>query len=213
LDYAKQDQFFRLKVEEISNYLSARIDKHAKSRNGTLTIDQFKTKFLECTALSEEVFLFVFLLFKLRKLMLETGDRLKQNVFSSLIHARLLFDICLVLEKAMEHKNPNSKPGSKLFFPDEMKFLSQKASLSINDSVIKQLSSDFNTDFAKTIDDILGSKHPLKLSDIENDLAIAYGIRNFVAHRVEDQPVLYKNLDELSQRLLNALFFAIEKLY
>ncbi len=212
LDYAKQEQFFRPKVEEISSYLSKRIDKYAKSRNGTLTIDQFKTKFLECTALSEEVFLFVFILFKL-KLMLEIDDRLKQNVFSSLIHARLLFDICLVLEKAIEHKNPNSKPGSKLFFPAEIKFLSQKASLSIKDSVIKQLSSDFDTDFAKTIDDILGSKHPLKLSDIENDLAIAYGIRNFVAHRVEDQPVLYKNLEELSQRLLNALFFAIERLY
>ncbi|MCX8151399.1 MAG: hypothetical protein N3D85_07885 [Candidatus Bathyarchaeota archaeon] len=212
LDYVNQKQFFRLKVEEISNYLSERIDRYANSRSGTLAIDQFKTKFLECTALSEEVFLFVFLLFKL-KLILETNDRLKQNVFSSLIHARLLFDICLVLEKAIEHKNHKSKHGSKLSFSNEMKFLSQKASLSIDCFVIKKLNFDFRADFAKTINDMLGSKYSLELSDIKIDLAIAYGIRNFVAHRVEDQPVLYKNFDELSQRLLNALFFAVEKLY
>ncbi len=40
-----------------------------------------------------------------------------------------------------------------------------------------------------------------------------YGFRNFGAHKVEDQPVVYQNFDEISRRILNALFFSIEKLY
>lgn len=214
LDYSKQAQFFGLKVKEISEYLSERIKKYRRYRSGTLTIDQFKTKFLECADLGEEIFLFVFLLFKLKKLILETVDELKQNVFSSLIHIKVLFDVCLVMEKVIEYKNPKARrKGSKLKFSDELKFLTRRASLSINDSVIGQLNKDFNKDFSKTINNITKARYRLRLSKIEKDLAIAYGLRNFAAHKLEDQPVLYKNMGKLSQRLLNALFFAIEKLY
>ena len=48
---------------------------------------------------------------------------------------------------------------------------------------------------------------------IEEDLATIYGFRNFGAHKVEDQPVVYQNFDEISRRILNALFFSVEKLY
>jgi hypothetical protein len=51
------------------------------------------------------------------------------------------------------------------------------------------------------------------LQPIEEDLAITYGFRNFGAHKVEDQPVVYQNFDEISMRILNALFFSVEKLY
>ncbi|MBZ5529572.1 MAG: hypothetical protein LAN71_16955 [Acidobacteriia bacterium] len=213
LDYAKQGQFFRPKVEEISRYLSERIDVYSGERNGSLTIDQFKKKFLECTNLEEEVFLLVFLLFELKKLIVDTGAQLKQNVFSSLIHTKVLFDSCLVVEKAIEFKNPHSKTGAKLYFSDEIKFLSQKSSSSIGDATVAKLNLDFKADFSKTIGDIIGSKYTLPMSDIESDFSIAYGIRNFAAHRIEDQPVLYKNMEEIVQRLLNVLFFTVEKLY
>jgi len=213
LDFTKQAQFFRIKVEEIGRYLSDRIEEYRKIRAGALNISDFKTKFLECTDLSEEVFLFVYLLFRLKKLILETDNRLKQNVFSSLVHAKILFDICLVTEKAVEYKNPESKKGTKLFFPDEIKFLSREASLSVGKSTIKKLNTDFRNDFAKTLCDMLTSKYYLKLSKIEEDLAITYGIRNFGAHRLEDEPVFYQDMEELAQRLLNGLFFCIEKLF
>jgi len=214
LDYTKQAQFFRFKVEEIARYLSDRIDEYRRTRSGGLNISDFKTKFLECTDLSEEVFLFVYLLFELKRLVLETDDRLKQNVFSSLLHTKILFDVCLVIEKAIEYKNPKSSVrGARLYFRDEVKFLSRKASLSLGKSTIGQLNADFGTNFEKTLSDILISKYSLKRSKIAKDLAVAYGIRNFAAHKLENQPVIYQNMKELSQRLLNALFFSIEKLF
>ena len=212
LDYEKQEQFFRQKVEELSNYLSSLIDQYSTNRNGSLTLKQFKSKFLECADLTDEVFLFVYVLFRLRKLLLETGEQLKMNVLSSIIHARILFDMCLVLDKAVEEKNPEKATGKRLYLSKEIVFLSQKTSLSINKKTIEDLNKSYKKDFAKTIEDIITSNYPLS-SDIERDLALAHGIRNFVAHTVEDQKVLYKNMPELSQRLLNALFFAIEKLY
>jgi len=59
-------------------------------------------------------------------------------------------------------------------------------------------------------------RHPNTVNfvqSIEEDLTITYGFRNFGAHRIEDQPVVYKNFDKISERILNALFFSIEKLY
>jgi len=212
LDYKKQDQFFRQKVEEISNYLSEKVNDYVTQRKGTLTVDDVKTKLLECADLTDEVFLFVYALFRLKKLLLKTGEQLKKNVLSSLIHARILFDLCLVTEKIIEYKNPDAKTGKRLYLSKEIVFLSQKAALAIDDKTIECLNKAFKKDFATTIKDILSSKYPLN-SEIERNLAIAQGIRNFVAHTVEDQKVLYENMPELSQCLLNSLFFAIEKLY
>ena len=212
LDDSKIGQFFRPKVVEIGQYLFERMEEYRKTRNGTLDRSGFKAKFLECTDLSEEVFLLVYLLFKLKKLV-ETDIEQKRNVFSSLLHAKALFDICLVVEKVIEHKNPRSATkGAKLYFSDEIGFLSQKTSLMLV-SHIGKLNNDFDGDFAGTLSDILDSKYAPTLSSIEEDLAIAYGIRNFGAHKLENQPVLCQRMVELSQRLLNALFFSIEKLY
>jgi hypothetical protein len=45
---------------------------------------------------------------------------------------------------------------------------------------------------------------------IDWDFAITYGIRNFGGHRIEDQPVIYEKIEELSQKVLNTLFFLVE---
>jgi len=153
-------------------------------------------------------------LFKLRKLILETNKIYKKNVFSSLLHAKLLFDLSMLAEKAIEHKNP--RKGQKLTFNDELLFLSTAPTglLSFNTgNKIGTLNSDFGNDFAGTLYDLLNKTHHLYLSNIENDFAIAYGIRNFGAHKIENEPVLYNRILELVQSILNTLFFTIEKLY
>lgn len=212
LDYKNQHQFFRPKVEEISKYLVKAVETYTKTRPRKITLNDFKTKFLECGDLTEEVFLFAFVMFRTHKILNGTDDRLKKNVFSSFIHSEILSDLCLIFDKTSENKNPQ-KGKAKLFISNEIKLLSAKASSKIDDYAVGKISDDFKIDFAKTLTEILQSKYSLPLQDIENDLAIAYGIRNFAAHRIEDQPVLYNEFGELSQRLLNALFFAVENLY
>jgi hypothetical protein len=60
---------------------------------------------------------------------------------------------------------------------------------------------------------MLRGRYQLGLSDIENDFAIAYRIRNFEAHKIDNQPILNNRMPELSQRILNALFFTLENFY
>ena len=53
----------------------------------------------------------------------------------------------------------------------------------------------------------------LNLNDIERDFAVTYGVRNHGAHRLESRPIIYNRMRELTQSMLNALFFTIENLY
>ncbi len=213
LDYKQQNQFFKPKVEEISNYLSTKIVMYQKTRGGTLTLDQFKTKFLENPDLTEEVFLFVYVLFQIHKMIFATDKRLKKNTFSALIQTRILSNLCLIFDKVVENKNPD-KGTRKLYISDEIRYLSTLLSTSvINEAAVGTINGSFITNFSTTIIEILTSRYGVRLSKQENDFALAYGIRNFGAHRIEDQPVIYENFPGLSQRLMNALFFAVEKLY
>jgi len=79
------------------------------------------------------------------------------------------------------------------------------------------LSNAFKSNFSNTLQSLLSSQYRFQdrtaPQSIEEDLTITYGFRNFGAHRIEDQPVVYKNFDKISERILNALFFSIEKLY
>jgi len=215
LDYRQEELslYFIPRVQEIAQYLFERIEKYRATGKGALDDNTFKTKFLECIDLSDEVFLFVYFLFNLKRL-LETPIELKQNEFSSLLHAVTLFDLCLVVEKVIEYKNPDStKMGAKLQFRDEIIFLSKEKYISKAKEILN-LNDNFNENFSGTLSNLLESKYAhLKLSPIEEDLAIAYGMRNFAAHKLKSEPVLYERMGELSQRLLNALFFSIEKLY
>jgi hypothetical protein len=217
LDYTRQDQFFREKVEQIANYLSERLVTYSEERDGSLTLDQFRTRLLRRRRLMEEVFLFVYSLFKLRKTVVETSEIYKKNTLSSIMHAKLLFDLSVVVDKIIEYKNPRRlRPNTKLVFSNELIFLSMapRRLLSFNvGNKIGTLNADFE-DLAGTLRGLLrGTYDHLTLSDIEKDFAITYGIRNFGAHKIENQPYLYNNMPRISQSILNSLFYIVEKIY
>jgi len=213
LDYKNQDQFFRPKVIEIAKFLEENfLDSYCSSREGALTLSGFKTKFLEESTLQEVVFYFIFELFRLKKLLEEINQRLTQNVFSSLLQANTIFTLCLIIDNVIKQKNPNQWK-----FSEHLKFLSSRFSLNLNDQKIRELNGAFKNNFSNTLQKLLSSQYQFQdvttPQPIEEDLAITYGFRNFGAHKVEDQPVVYQNFDEISRRILNALFFSVEKLY
>jgi hypothetical protein len=74
------------------------------------------------------------------------------------------------------------------------------------------MNDEFNDHFEETMYDLLSGAYP-NLNDIERDFAITYGIRNNGAHRLESRPIIYNRTRELTQSMLNALFFTIENLY
>lgn len=212
LDYKTQNQFFRQKVLEIASFTNKLLEAYRSSGRGSLTIEDFKTKFLEETNLQETVFYLVFTMFRLKKLIEETNQKLTQNVFSSLLEANMIFDLCLISDATIKNKNQN-----QWRFRDHLLHLSSGASLTFSDDKLNQINAEFDHDFSGMLQKLLSSSYTFqdgtRLQQIEEDLAIAYGFRNFGAHKIQDQPIIYKNFETISQRILNTLFFSVEKLY
>jgi lipopolysaccharide biosynthesis regulator YciM len=66
LDYEQQNQFFRKKVLEMAKFIEQKLNNYQTSRNGKLTMAEFKVKFLQNPGLIELVFLFVLNYFMLK---------------------------------------------------------------------------------------------------------------------------------------------------
>jgi hypothetical protein len=213
LDYDKAEQYFRPKLIEISQYLSQLLNNYHNERSGTLSLPDFKRDFLDNNTLREEIFIFVYSLFKLKKLLIDTDKKIQQNELSAIFHSKLFFDISLIIEKLIEYKNPSSSINNKLMFYDEIVFLRQSGLITFSQSQFEQFNVDFNNNFKSTLKLILSKKYSINIPNIEEDLIIAYRIRNFAAHKIQTENVFYEENNAICQRLFNVLFYIIEKLY
>ena len=219
LNHEKQDQYFREKVLEIAKFLDGKLNNYCSSKRGTLNLDSLQSKFLKNVTLQEVAFYFVFELFRLKKLLLDINQRLTQNVFSSLLQANTIFNLCLIVENIIKKQNKysNKNLNGKTIGP-LIDFLSTNFSLNLKKgNNLSNLSDDFRNEFSNTMKELLSSLYHFQDGTspqaIEEDLAITYGFRNFGAHRIEDQPIIYENFKEITERILYSLFFSIENLY
>lgn len=218
LDPTQKNQFFREKVKEISTFVKALLTNYDATRGGLLTFPQFQTRFLKQTNVQEVVFYFVYAIFRLKKLLDEIYPRMRHNVFSSLLEANALFDLCLSVDVFIKSKYRS--PSTHATFGVHLNFLSGSGHhglptpLSFAGGRVGELRESFTRNFAGTLQNLLDSRFRFRdrsrLQPIEQDFAIVYGVRNFCGHRIENQPIIYQNLEEISQRVLNTLFFLVE---
>lgn len=212
LDPDKQDQHFRDKVTEIADYVEKNVDSYRNSRNGELTYTDFKKKFLEPDSVQELIFVFMYEMFRIKSTSQEVDQRIKQNAISSLLLTDSMCNISLILDNLIRHKN-SGESG----FDSQLEFLVEKSDLSLNKNTLETVHQSFENDFSGSLSSLLNSSFTNgggdKLTPIEEDLAIAYGFRTFGANKIEPQPVIYDNFDEFTSRVLNTLFFTVEKLY
>ena len=214
LNHEKQDQLFGAKVKEVADFLDARLSCYRSSTSQTLTLQDFRERFLAEYGLSEMVFLFVFQLFHLKRLLTEIDRRLTENVFASLLHVNCIFSLCLVIDNALREKNPDP---AQWRFSQNLIHLSSRSSLELDSGKVGEINSRFGLNFQNTLADLLDSEFAFADGTtpipIARDLAIAYGFRNFGAHRVEDQSIVCERFQDISQRILNSMFFTIETLH
>jgi len=215
LDFEKQEQLLYYKVKEISYFVEQRLSTYHSSRGGKIDLPTFKSRFLEDQEIEDIVFYFVFELFLLHRWFMEFETSLTRNVLGAELQANTLFSLCLILENFLRYESKN--PAPKGFGYLLAKFLcTQKKLVNLDSGRVKQLRNDFKVNFKHTAERLLDSSYRFQdgsaPSSIEEDWAIAYGFRNYGAHRLEDQPVVYENFEEICQRILNALFFSVERL-
>ncbi|MBE0433173.1 hypothetical protein IBX73_06875 [candidate division WOR-3 bacterium] len=213
LDYEKQDQFFLPIVKEIVEILEHKLIEYRESNRGALELSDLKLNFLENHDLREEVFYCIFNIFRLRNLLGNIDQRLTQNAFSSLLHANVIFAFCLIIDNILKQNNPNQRKWKLRDHYIDLPILS----VNFDPDKMDALNNDFKRDFSTTLCNLLNSHYRFQvqptLTSIEEDLAITYGFRNFGAHRMEVQPVIYNNFTEIATRVLYTLFYSIEKLY
>ena len=212
LDYEKQDQFFREEVLDTAGFIDKALIEYNSTRSGALSLPDFKTKFLREQALEEEVFYFIFQAFHLKKLLVDIDRRLMQNALSSMMQVTTYFSLCLVIDNVIKWKNP-----SQWKFFDHLLFVSTRTELSFTQAKLLQVNADYRSDFSKTLEEMLGGTYSFpdgsKPTLTEQDLLVAYGFRNFGAHKIEALPIVFRNFDKIFYRLMNCLCYLIEKIY
>lgn len=209
LDYIQQNQFYRPLVEGIANFLEEILNQYKSSRMGTLNLAELRNKFLKRFELQEMVFSFVFQLFRLKKLVKDIDSRLTENEFSSLLEVNVLFSLCLIIENLLKHINKDKKS-----FIHQLRTFSSKTPLNLSGNKPDEINENQIGNFKLTVEEILASKFVFRdgstLSAIDENFALAYIFRNFGAHKIEDQAIIYEKFPEIVNRILYALFFVIE---
>jgi len=147
----------------------------------------------------------------------EIDQRFKQNLFCSLIQTSSIFNLCLIIEEIIDNKNTNIYRKPFKYFSDQLEFLLSRTSLGLTKGTLEKINNNSNDDFEATLTDLLKpdpyTLNNIILTPIEEDIAIAHVFRNFGAHNIESHKIIYEKYDEITSRILNTLFFPIEKLY
>jgi hypothetical protein len=185
--------------------------RNRKMRNRKMTLSDLRVRFLRNSLLEEQAFLFVFEIFHL-KLLAESNLGLAHNDFVSLLHAETIFELCIILDNVIRKKNP-----AKGQYIDHLAFLSSMMSLNLTKDRLGKINGCFKNDFPKKLTDLLRSQYTspdgANIQGIEEDLVITYGLRNFGAHEIQNQPEISNNLEAIVQRCMNSIFFTITSLY
>jgi len=215
LDYSRQEQYFRNKILEVTEFLEQQLKLYCSSRNGTLSLDQLKSKFLDNMDLMDETFLFVYHLFHIKKLLSESSQGLTQNIYGSILMMQIIFTFILVIDNVIKKKY-KSKDPHKQALVHLLEYLSNESNLTMDIGKLKEIANRANKDLQSVLIDLLNSK-PIfknsKLKEIENDIGIVYALRNPAAHKICDRPFIHQNFKQIVDRLFNVFYLVVEKLY
>lgn len=200
------EQFFKPKLNKVKAFLSNYIKEYNASRTRSLSYDNFVHKFLKEPDISKEIkFHFNFNIFKLEKILNRFPKPSNNNTISSLFYLEIIFDLCKVLEFFI--KNPNRDN-----FLEDIKDLAVK--FNPNSPVINVISRDFHTNnFMPTLKEILDNRYNInndELDELEKDILITYGFRNFGAHRIEENRIIIENFENIIKKIMNVIFYAID---
>lgn len=214
LDYDKQDQAFRVWTQHQAKYLEQFLANYRLAYTKGLALGDFRRRFLASPPSLDIIFLFTY---ALGKFFLFTGvpPYARQSDFASQLEINLLFDLLLVVDASIKVRNPNPQDN---VFSMHATFLSNAAGLGLTQQNIQgEINLAFSNDFNRTLTDILGGAFRFQngstLTGLAGDLAIAYGLRNYGAHKLFAAPAVQQRFEQIRQSLFNVLFITVETLY
>jgi hypothetical protein len=210
LNFDKPDQAFRPWVQDQAKYFDGFVTDYRAEHGRGFTMEDLKRKFLSNPPSIDLIFSLTHAVARLKEIY-GLPQPAKQSSFVAQIHLNLLFDLLLVIDNAIQAKNP-----TKWKFSEHARFLldqsGDRLALADFDAVHGQFKSDFNAALLLAIQGNLASRSTV-LSRAQCDVVIAYELRNRGAHDVEAVPTITSNLDAVQRAVFRAFCRAIDFLF
>ena len=226
------NQYFKPFVDAMIGFIRDRLDgqglekgkykkSYAKTRSGILTYPQFRSKFLDDKNISEEIkYYFVYSIIRIWHLRVLHKNKVGDKLMAPLIFNNALFSLLLVIDDLMKTWNNMANRN----YISEHVYEISKSEHWIHSSINKEkyiedldINNRLKSDFEQTCRDLIRykngkykTKSNRELGELESDFVLVYGLRNFSAHNIKSQEILWKNYTEILQSVLNCLFKVIE---
>lgn len=211
LNYQKVDQAFRQWVLLEAQYLSAQITSYCTNHGRTFTLDDFQRKYLQVPPSSDVIYSLAYTIARLIRIS-NLPNYLLASSFAGQLLQNLLFDLVQVVDVTIAEKN---KPKWQMI--DHINFLSRKASQTITITKLKEANSQLQTDFEKTIGEIIAGTFRFRdgtiINPLQADLLVVYGLRNRGAHDLSSSSIIWKEFNRIQAAVFSALFLGVELLY
>jgi len=212
IDAANPNQYFRQWVLDQAAFLSGLLNDYSTAYTRHLDFGEFRRRFLSSSTNPDTLFLFAHSVARLMQLQ-KVPAYARQNPFAGQLDANVLFDIALVIDAAIKEKDANGK-----YFSDHAAILLKAVGSALTvGNLTNDIQNVLKTDFDSTLKGILDQAFKLPggipLNRFEQDVVLAYGIRNRGAHDVSSSVAIWQRFEEIERALFNVLFGTVDYLY
>lgn len=212
LNDLKPDQYFKRFVDGMIGFLRDRLDgqgheqgnhkdNYLKSRNGSLTYEELRRKFLDNDDISEEIkYFFVYSTIRIWRLRILQKNKIGDEIVAPIVFAQALGGLFISIESLLNLKySPNSPITLGHLFKDHL-----ARNETWQDPDLNQIRTARDTNFDNWVDSCLNR------NTLFEDFSLFYGLRNFVFHTIKSQQRLWEDYTKVLQSVLNCFFKAIE---
>jgi hypothetical protein len=204
-------QILRSYVQMQAAALERRLASYRTNYTRTLTIQQFRARFLALPQLRQTVNMFSYALARSERFV-TLDPQLWIGTFPSQIAFDTVFDLCLVVDDAIHQKHP-----AKWKFFDHALFLSQQSALGIRLPELSAINQAFSAGFTPTLSALLSGTFAIggatALDGLARAVAITYGCRNRGAHAISSTGLTATDYVATIDHILYTLFLTVDVLY
>ncbi len=204
---------------DMVQFVRRRLDLYATQRHGQLTYVELRTKFLdvEGTRFADVRLFFAHAVFKLMKLrLIHQLNDIADHHLAPMIFTSAIASFLLVVDRAFkEALYPRGRmTASFLDHLEALKGLGPHEAYRYRNRIgnSRLFDENFNNVLGVLLDGRYRDERGESLEPLERDVVLAYRLRNYSAHSVKSQRVLWERFPEVLQPLFNSFFLAVEKL-